>query len=266
MAMEIIDGHAGQPHINGEDLAALNIGTFGDGDYVLSFGDGLEATMTTSNQVTVGTGALVHAGRRSVNLSAQSLVVQSGTQGQKRNDLVVSRYSATPSGSDTIESEDLVVIKGTPVSYGEAADPEITDNDMPLWRIPIDGITPGTPVQLFEVMKPMSELWDSVSQSVVRPSISWPGLSLDVRKAGSLVVATFGGESRELQPYSTAVVATGLPGAVVETYAPCSMWDVGNNNSIYASVSAGGDLTIQNRNDVVVNATRVVGEVVYFAS
>lgn len=87
-----------------------------------------------------------------------------------------------------------------------------------------------------------------------------------MRKAGSLVVATFGGESRELQPYSTAVVATGLPGAVVETYAPCSMWDVSNNNSIYASVSAGGDLTIQNRNDVVINATRVVGEVVYFAS
>ena len=167
MAMEIIDGHAGKPHINGEDLTALNIGTFGEGDYVLSFGDGLEATMTTSNQVTIGAGALVHAGRRSVNLSAQSLTVQSGTQGQKRNDLVVSRYSAVPSGSDTIESEDLVVIKGTPVSYGEAADPEITDNDMPLWRIPIDGITPGTPVQLFEVMKPMSELWDSVSQRIV---------------------------------------------------------------------------------------------------
>lgn len=87
-----------------------------------------------------------------------------------------------------------------------------------------------------------------------------------MRKEGNLVVATFGGESLELQPYSTAVVATGLPGAVVETYAPCSMWDVGNNNSIYASVSAGGDLTIQNRNDKVVNATRVVGEVVYFAS
>lgn len=174
MAMEIIDGHAGKPHINGEDLTALNIGTFGEGDYVLSFGDGLEATMTTSNQVTIGTGALVHAGRRSVNLSAQSLIVQSGTQGQKRNDLVVSRYSAVPSGSDTIESEDLVVIKGTPVSYGEAADPEITDNDMPLWRIPIDGITPGTPVQLFEVMKPMSELWDSVSQ-VAHPigSLYW---------------------------------------------------------------------------------------------
>lgn len=87
-----------------------------------------------------------------------------------------------------------------------------------------------------------------------------------MRKIGNLVVVTYGGESRELQPYSTAVVATGLPGAVVETYAPCSMWDVGNNNSIYASVNADGELTIQNRNNLVINATRVVGEVVYVAS
>lgn len=264
MAMELIDGFAGAPHISGEDLAALNQGCFGDGDYVFEYGNNLAATVTNANTVQIGTGALVSKGRRSVNLAAQQLTIQSGTQGQKRNDLVVARY-AKASGTN-VESTTLAVVKGTPVSYGDAADPDVTANDMKLWRIPIDGITPGTPVQLFEVMKPMSELWDSVSQSVVRPSISWPGLSLDVRKAGSLVVATFGGESRELQPYSTAVVATGLPGAVVETYAPCSMWDVGNNNSIYASVSAGGDLTIQNRNDAVVNATRVVGEVVYFAS
>lgn len=264
MAMELIDGFAGAPHISGEDLAALNQGCFGDGDYVFEYGNNLAATVTNANTVQIGTGALVSKGRRSVNLAAQQLTIQSGTQGQKRNDLIVARY-AKASGTN-VESTTLAVVKGTPVSYGDAADPDVTANDMKLWRIPIDGITPGTPVQLFEVMKPMSELWDSVSQSVVRPSISWPGLSLDVRKVGSLVVATFGGESRELQPYSTAVVATGLPGAVVETYAPCSMWDVGNNNSIYASVSAGGDLTIQNRNDAVVNATRVVGEVVYFAS
>lgn len=162
MAMELIDGFAGAPHISGEDLAALNQGCFGDGDYVFEYGNNLAATVTNANTVQIGTGALVSKGRRSVNLAAQQLTIQSGTQGQKRNDLVVARYSKA-SGTN-VESTTLAVVRGTPVSYGDAADPDVTANDMKLWRIPIDGITPGTPVQLFEVMKPMSELWDSVSQ------------------------------------------------------------------------------------------------------
>ena len=161
MAMEIIDGHAGKPHISGEDLAALNIGTFGEGDYVLAFGNQLAATMTTSNQVTIGTGALVQAGRRAVNLSSETLTVQSGTQGQKRNDLVVARYARE--GGTNVESIALAVVKGTPVSYGEAADPDVTDDEMKLWRIPINGITPGTPVQLFETIPSIDALRDSVS-------------------------------------------------------------------------------------------------------
>ena len=182
MALELIDGYAGTPHIDGADLAALNQGCFGAGDYVFDYGDDLKATMTTANQVTIGTGALVSKGRRAVNLSAQSLTVQSGTQGQKRNDLVVARYSKE--SGEPIEAMTLAVVKGTPVSYGEAADPSVTANDMKLWRIPIDGITPGTPVQLFETIPSIDSLRDSVSQSNHLYEGSWksgritcPGLS-----------------------------------------------------------------------------------------
>lgn len=165
MALELIDGYAGEPHIDSDDLAALNVGCFGGGDYVLSgYGDALSATMSTSNQVTIGTGALMHDGRRAVNLSPQALTVQSGTQGQKRNDIVVARYEKA-SGTN-IESMDFAVVKGTPASYGTAADPDLEDGDMALWRIPIDGITPGTPVQLFETMPPYNEFRDSVYQPV----------------------------------------------------------------------------------------------------
>ena len=104
-------------------------------------------------------------GRRSVNLASTALTVQSGAQGQKRNDLVVARY-AKASGTN-VESCTLTVIKGTPVSYGTAADPSVTANDMKLWRIPIDGITPGTPVQLFETIPSIDALRDSVSQKLL---------------------------------------------------------------------------------------------------
>lgn len=187
MAMELIDGYAGEPHISGDDLAALNIGTFGEGDYVLSFGNGLAARMTTSNQVTVDTGALVHDGRRAVNLSAQALTVQSGTQGQKRNDIVVARYSRA-SGTN-VESMSLAVVKGTPVSYGEASDPGTTDNEMPLWRIPLDGITPGTPVKLFEELPTLNSLRESLSRTVLWSGSCGRSQTISVPGIGDVVMA-----------------------------------------------------------------------------
>ena len=176
MALELIDGFAGKAHIGSDDLAALNSGCFGTGDYVFNYGQNLKATMTNANTCTIGTGALVSKGRRSVNLASTALTVQSGAQGQKRNDLVVARY-AKASGTN-VESCTLTVIKGTPVSYGTAADPSVTANDMKLWRIPIDGITPGTPVQLFETIPSIDALRDSVSQKVLFSGEAWGQVSL----------------------------------------------------------------------------------------
>ena len=203
MAMELIDGFAGAPHISGQDLAALNQGCFGDGDYVFEYGNNLAATVTNANTVQIGTGALVSKGRRSVNLAAQQLTIQSGTQGQKRNDLVVARYSKA-SGTN-VESTTLAVVKGTPVSYGDAADPDVTANDMKLWRIPIDGITPGTPVQLFEVMKPMSELWDSVSRTT--ESVTDASFVLKSGEATNRTLSMPGGDGFEID--SVMAISTG---------------------------------------------------------
>ena len=69
-----------------------------------------------------------------------------------------------------MEKVELVVLKGSP-NATTAADPTIpsgkilsgaVDAYMPLWRIPLDGITVGTPVRLFT---PKGALWDSVTQT-----------------------------------------------------------------------------------------------------
>ena len=68
-------------------------------------------------------------------------------------------------GNELVE---LTVLKGTP-NATTAADPTIpsgkilsgaVDAYMPLWRLPLDGITVGTPVRLFT---PKGALWDSVT-------------------------------------------------------------------------------------------------------
>ena len=170
MAMHLITGHSGTAHISSEDDGALNAAIVGEGSYVFAFGDGFAATMTTANQVTVGTGALVHQGRKAWSSSSTQLTVESGTQAQRRHDLVVARYTKT----GEVEDMQLAVIKGTPVSYGDPSDPDheegsvvdgATVSDFPLWRIPLDGITPGEPEPLFEVTPSLADLRDSVSRT-----------------------------------------------------------------------------------------------------
>lgn len=160
MAFEIVDGMTGTKHISSDDLSALNIATIGKADCVLKYGDDFKLTMVSVNSATLGTGVGMVGGKRFWNQAATSLTVQSGTQNQKRNDLVVARYAKTSAG---VESITPVVIKGTP-STGTAADPATTSNDLKLWRIPLDGISVGTPVKLFDPVASLASLGESVSK------------------------------------------------------------------------------------------------------
>lgn len=159
MAFEIVDGMTGTKHISSDDLSALNVATIGKANCVLKYGDDFKLTMASANSATIGTGVGMVGGKRFWNQAATSLTVQSGTQGQKRNDLVVARYAKTGAG---IESITPVVIKGTS-STGTAADPATTSNDLKLWRIPLNGISVGTPVKLFNTVASLASLEESVS-------------------------------------------------------------------------------------------------------
>lgn len=160
MAFEIVDGMTGTKHISSDDLSALNVATIGKANCVLKYGDDFKLTMASANSATLGTGVGMVGGKRFWNQAATSLTVQSGTQGQKRNDLVVARYAKTDAG---IESITPVVIKGTP-STGTAEDPATTSNDLKLWRIPLNDISVGTPVKLFDTVASLASLEESVSK------------------------------------------------------------------------------------------------------
>lgn len=167
---ELVTGHAGKAHATAEQAAGLNAGILGLDDYVLNVHDKFEITVVSANKVTIGTGELVMQGRHVSQGTPEDLIVTNGSQGQKRNDLIVCRYAK---GSQNIESAKLVVVRGTPTT-GTPTDPAVnttspldggTTYDMPLYRIPLDGITIGTPVALFNVLKPMSDVWDSLTQT-----------------------------------------------------------------------------------------------------
>ena len=184
MSFEIVDGMTGTKHISSDDLAALNTAAIGMADCVLHYGDDFALTMASANSATLGTGVGMVGGKRFWNQAATSLTIQSGTQGQKRNDLVVARYSRTSAG---IESVEPVVIKGTPTT-GTPSDPATTTKDLKLWRIPIDGLNVGTPVRLFRPLPGISDLADA-NRSVIKSARVGNGgmLTLECAADGSWI-------------------------------------------------------------------------------
>lgn len=190
--VELVTGHAGKAHATAEQAAGLNAGILGLDDYVLDVHDKLKITVVSANKVTIGTGELVMQGRHVSQGTPEDLIVTNGSQGQKRNDLIVCRYAK---GSQNIESAKLVVVRGTPTT-GTPTDPAVnttspldggTTYDMPLYRIPLDGITIGTPVALFNVLKPMSDVWDSLTRTDVTTLISGNYGTVNGYRSGPMV-------------------------------------------------------------------------------
>lgn len=215
--VELVTGHANKAHATAEQAAGLNAGILGLDDYVLNVHDKFKITVVSANKVTIGTGELVMQGRHVSQGTPEDLIVTNGSQGQKRNDLIVCRYTK---GSQSVESAKLVVVRGTPTT-GTPTDPAVnttspldggTTYDMPLYRIPLDGITIGTPVPLFNVLRPMSDVWDSLTQM---PDIE-SGMFIGSTSVNGAVLIKWG-------RHSTA------PFAVFVTYAPNNNDSVTNN-------------------------------------
>lgn len=167
MTIELVDGKAGVAHISSEDKAIIHQAKFSKSDVVYDWGDVFKCSMSSSNRATVGTGCASIQGLDWHITSAESVTISNGSQGMKRNDIICAHYHRdSKTGNENVA---LTVLKGSP-NATTAADPTIpsgkilsgaVDAYMPLWRIPLNGITVGTPVRLFT---PRGALWDSVTQ------------------------------------------------------------------------------------------------------
>ena len=168
MTIELVDGKAGVAHISSEDKAIIHQAKFSKSDVVFDWGDAFKCSMSSPNRATIGTGCASIQGLDWHITAAESVTISNGSQGVKRNDIICAHYHRdSKTGNELVE---LTVLKGTP-NATTAADPTIpsgkilsgaVDAYMPLWRIPLDGITVGTPVRLFT---PKGALWDSVTQT-----------------------------------------------------------------------------------------------------
>ena len=194
MTMELVTGHAGEPHVTAAQDAALHAGVIGGDDYVLSTKDRFAINVVSANKVTIAGGDLVMQGYHASNDKPADLIITNGSQGQKRNDIICCRYTKV---GDSIESANLVVVKGTPTT-GTPVDPTLnttpisqgaTTYDMALYRVPLDGITLGDPVPLFNVLKPMSDVWDSLTPITGQVKMPYSDRYITLVRVGRIVTA-----------------------------------------------------------------------------
>ena len=166
MTIELVDGKAGTAHISSEDKAIIHQAKFGTSDMVFEWGDAMSCTMQSANKAVIGTGCASIQGLDWHITNPETVTIQSGSSGKNRNDIICAHYHRETSTG--VEKVELVAFKGVP-SDGAAVDPTIpsakilngaADAYMPLWRIPLTGITAGTPVRLFNKRY---ALWDSVT-------------------------------------------------------------------------------------------------------
>lgn len=166
MALHLVTGYAGYEHITSADQGSFNASFFGEGQYVLEAGNGMQASILDNNTIRILDGSVLMKGRHfMINRNTyEDVTIENGASGMKRCDLIVLEYHK--SNSSGIETPALVVIKGEATTETPRV-PEYTDGDilggatfnqMPLYKVNIDGVVLKSVESVFETMKPFAVL------------------------------------------------------------------------------------------------------------
>ena len=241
--MDIITGYTGSPHVTAEQDRDVNIGIFGAESYVLRTGSRLKAEVSSNNEIKVRDGVIMHQGcAASIKKNTyDSLTIANGSQGMKRVDLIVARYSRDQNTKE--ESLVLKVIQGTPKESGPAVPGYTTGDiqagdliaDMPLYQVTLNGLNITEVKQLFATQDSIAELSSNLTKanniltnmesnlmaintyhmtlntSNVKTSDSW----IECNRIGNLVMVNGCAKiTKDVNAYAGLNIASGVP-------APC---------------------------------------------
>lgn len=203
--MDIITGYVGSPHVTAEQDRDINIGIFGAESYVLRTGSRLKAEVSSNNEIKIRDGVIMHQGcAASIKKNTyDSLTIVNGSQGMKRIDLIVARYSRNQ--STKVESLTLKVIQGTPVTGTPSAPGYTTGDiqagdlvaDMPLYQVVINGLNITEVKQVFNTVDTVAELNGKLEKKT------------DTTTLGFEVSETFTGQYLNSKPIYQKMISVG---------------------------------------------------------
>ena len=190
----VTGSHGGDdPHVESKHDALMHAAMLGRGGYILKTRNWtMKPTAKDANNITIPAWDLVVEGRQIYIAAPTDVNIQSGSQGQKRRDLIVARY-ALNSGTG-VETVTLEAIKGKP-SAATPADPGIETgsiiggaivSDLPLCRVNLDGITITSIDTLVNVMQPLEDVWDSLTQRSMKWRVPYSSDSVLLTRIGDI--------------------------------------------------------------------------------
>ena len=193
----VTGSHGGDdPHVESKHDALMHAAMLGRGGYILKTRNWtMKPTAKDANNITIPAWDLVVEGRQIYIAAPTDVNIQSGSQGQKRRDLIVARY-ALNSGTG-VETVTLEAIKGKP-SAATPADPGIETgsiiggaivSDLPLCRVNLDGITITSIDTLVNVMQPLEDVWDSLTQRSTTWRVPYSSNSITLTRVGDICFA-----------------------------------------------------------------------------
>lgn len=224
--MEIITGYTGTPHITAEQDRDVNKGIFGEESYVLRTGSELEAELVSNNELKIRDGVIMHQGcAASIKKNTYDpIVITNGSQGMKRIDLVVARY--TRNSETKVESVDLKILQGTPTSYTPSAPAYVVGDiqagdlvsDMPLYKITLNGLNVTSVEKMFSVIDGLTELNSNLmniktySLTLNTSNVNTPDSWIECNRIGNLVMINGCAKiTKAVNAYTGINIASGAP-------------------------------------------------------
>lgn len=171
--MKIVSGRTGSPHVTSQQFRQMLEGIIGQGSYIITSGENLEPELSSNNLLKIRSGMMAHHGCIScVDIGTyDEVTLTNGSQGMKRIDLIVNRY--TRNAETEVENCSWKVIQGTPVASnpavpaytsGNLQDGDLVD-DCPAFEVHYDGINVTEVKSLLSVADGLSELSSNLTKA-----------------------------------------------------------------------------------------------------
>lgn len=218
--MKIVSGKTGTPHVTSEQFRQIIEGTVGQGSYILTSGENLEPELASNNMLKIRGGMMSHHGNVSfVDLNTyDEVTLTNGSQGVKRIDLVVNRY--TRNDETGLEKNEWVVIIGTPDATnpkvpeyiaGNLQNGDLTD-DCPVFEVHYDGINVTEVKKLLPVMSNLDLLNGKIEKPILYSSTEKQIGVTDSDQAiyRKTIYANMGGFTKPSSGYQQADLGTGV--------------------------------------------------------
>ena len=171
--MKIVSGRTGSPHVTSQQFRQMLEGIIGRGSYIITSGENLKPELSSNNLMKIRSGMMAHHGCIScVDIGTyDEVTLTNGSQGMKRIDLIVNRY--TRNAETEVEKCSWKVIQGTPVASnpavpaytsGNLQDGDLVD-DCPAFEVHYDGINVTEVKSLLSVADGLSELSSNLTKA-----------------------------------------------------------------------------------------------------